>query len=131
MVKMIDLTATNVKLQQRARNIIRIVSEQASQMNDAELDDLLKACDGGVKLAIAKLKLAVPIEVARQRLEAVGGVLADIQEPVDSSVPICQSTSPSQPEFVLCVDGGGSKCAAVVRDRNGNSWRGESGSCNV
>ncbi len=128
---MVDLRATNIKLQQRARNIIRIVSEQASQMNDVELDHLLKACNGGVKLAIAKLKLAVPIEEARQRLEAVGGVLADIHEPVDSSDSICQSTSTSQPEFVLCVDGGGSKCAAVIRDRSGNSWRGESGSCNV
>ena len=130
-MQMVDLKATNLKLEQRARNILHIVSEQTSQMDDSELDDLLKGCDGSVKLAITKLKLGVSIEEARLRLEAASGVLSDILDPGSPTIPPSQPTMRSHSDFVLCVDGGGSKCAAVIRDRNGHSWRGEGGSCNV
>lgn len=119
---MIDLKASNHKLQQRSRNIIRTICGASAPVSDDELDRTLALCNGSVKLAVATILLQVSGEEAAKRLEDAKGVLADVLD----VKPI-----PEDSHFVLCVDGGGSKCAAVLLGQNGEEGRGEAGECNV
>lgn len=119
---MIDLKATNNKLQQRSRNIIRTICGPSAPVSDDELDRILALCNGSVKLAVATILLQVSGDEATKRLEAANGVLADVLDDKPTS---------EDRHFVLCVDGGGSKCAAVLLGRNGEEGRGEAGECNV
>ena len=129
---MIDLKATNKKLQQRSRNIIRTVCGPSVSSSDEDLDALLLACEGSVKLAIATIMLQVSVPEATERLRNVDGILANL---LDTGLAVGQDApgfnSAFQEDYVLCVDGGGSKCAAVVLGSNGEMGRGESGGCNV
>ena len=131
---MIDVKATNAKLRQRARNILRTICGGRCPSSDADLDDLLHRCDGSVKLAAASLMLERPVSEARGRLQAAGDMLAKVLDEATQAVD--QETGPpvngmSNMGYILCVDGGGSKCAAVIRDRFGGLWRGEAGPCNA
>ncbi|KFY83831.1 hypothetical protein V500_09869 [Pseudogymnoascus sp. VKM F-4518 (FW-2643)] len=119
---MIDLKATNNKLQQRSRNIIRTICGQSAPVSDDELDQILVLCNGSVKLAVATIILQVSGDEATKQLDAAKGVLADVLDDKPTS---------EDRHFVLCVDGGGSKCAAVLLGRNGQEGRGEAGECNV
>lgn len=119
---MIDLKATNNKLQQRSRNIIRTICGQSAPVSDDELDQILALCNGSVKLAVATIILRVSGDEATKQLNAAKGVLADVLDNKPTS---------EDRHFVLCVDGGGSKCAAVLLGRNGEEGRGEAGECNV
>lgn len=119
---MIDLKATNNKLQQRSRNIIRTICGPSAPVLDDELDQVLVLCNGSVKLAVATILLQVSGDEAAKRLEAAKGVLADVLD----VKPMAEDS-----HFVLCVDGGGSKCAAVLLGRNREEGRGEAGECNV
>jgi N-acetylmuramic acid 6-phosphate etherase len=69
---MVDVQATNVKLQERARRII----VQACEVNEAEARAALERCEGEVKTAIVMLlgKIANVAE-ARARLDAAEGVV--------------------------------------------------------
>ena len=130
---MIDVKATNAKLRQRARNILRTICSERCPAADAELDELLRKCDGSVKVAVASLMLSSSVPEARERLASAGGLLANVLEQTKHGVD--EATGPlvnghETVPYVLCVDGGGSKCAAVIRDCNGGSWRGQSGGCN-
>lgn len=82
---MVDLTATNEKLQDRSR---RIVAELTG-LSPAEAGDVLSQCAGQVKTAIVAHRLSLTPAEARQRLEAVHGhlrqALADAP-PVPDSV---------------------------------------------
>ena len=129
---MIDLKATNKKLQQRARNIIRVLCGPSSPESDKELDHVLETCNGSVKLAVATILLQVSAREAAERLGAAGGVLATVLKQNNDITPtsIEANTDPLD-GFVLCVDGGGSKCAAVLLGPNGQEGRGEAGECNV
>lgn len=129
---MVDLKATNKKLQQRSRNIIRIICGASSPRSDEELDSVLERCNGSVKLAVITIILNISAHDAATRLEAAGGVLAKVlkqNNPLISTPP--EATSNSSNQFVLCVDGGGSKCAAVLLGPNGQEGRGDAGECNV
>lgn len=129
---MIDLKATNEKLQQRARNIVRTICGSSSRESDEELDLLLEKCKGSVKLAVATILLDLPAHEAAGRLEAAGGVLAKVLKPKNVAASNSLGTNGDLPNnFVLCVDGGGSKCAAVLLGPNGQEGRGEAGECNV
>lgn len=127
---MVDVRATNLKLQQRARNILRELCGTACPNTDQELDDLLREAGGSVKLAIAMVHLNVSASVARQRLEQANGVLGTL---------ILECRTPEQPaanglvghEYVLCIDGGGSKCAAYVLAKNGEMGSATGPACNV
>ncbi|OBT74309.1 hypothetical protein VF21_06897 [Pseudogymnoascus sp. 05NY08] len=119
---MIDLKATNNKLQQRSRNIIRTICGPSASVSDDELDRILALCNGSVKLAVATILLQVSSDEAAKRLETAKGVLADV---------LYVGPMVEDSHFVLCVDGGGSKCAAVLLGRNGEEGRGEAGECNV
>ncbi|KAG4437484.1 hypothetical protein IFR05_007039 [Cadophora sp. M221] len=124
---MIDVKSSNLKLQQRSKNIVRTICGEKSPSSDEELSVLLSACGGSVKLAVATVLLDVSIPDAKKRLEDAGGILADVLQNSNSRV--------SQPatigDYVLCVDGGGSKCSAVLLGRNEECGEGEAGECNV
>jgi N-acetylmuramic acid 6-phosphate etherase len=132
LTQMIDVKATNKKLQQRARNIIRAICGPSSPKSDDELDRTLESCNGSVKLAVATILLQTSAQEAAKRLDAAQGVLAEVLKTKGTATPtLVEVISDSSREFVLCVDGGGSKCAAVLLGRNGEEGRGEAGECNV
>lgn len=68
---MVDVQAKNSKLQRRA---IRIVA-QACEIDEAAAAELFTACNGEVKTAIVAKLANVSADVARQRLDAAGGVV--------------------------------------------------------
>ncbi len=71
---MVDVQATNEKLQQRARCIVLEASESANQrISESAADAMLTACAGEVKTAIVAFLAGVAPEVARARLAAAGG----------------------------------------------------------
>jgi N-acetylmuramic acid 6-phosphate etherase len=130
--QMIDLRATNKKLQQRSRNIIRVLCGPSSPETDEELDHILEACNGSVKLSVASILLQISPSEAAKRLEAAGGGLAKILNRNDNgTAQTADADNKSLNGFVLCVDGGGSKCAAVLLGPSGQMGSGEAGECNV
>lgn len=68
---MVDVRATNVKLQDRAERIVMEVTAQSREDSRA----LLARADGHVKLALVMHALQVDAETARARLEAGQGVI--------------------------------------------------------
>ncbi|KAJ9612242.1 hypothetical protein H2200_003839 [Cladophialophora chaetospira] len=124
---MVDLKATNLKLEQRSRNILRTTCGIRCPESDNDLDALLKSCHGSVKVAIATLNLRVSPPEAKRRLDEVGGVLANLfKDKVEVSPRLGKIEG-----YVLCVDGGGSKCAAAIVSCDGPAGYGEASSCNV
>jgi N-acetylmuramic acid 6-phosphate etherase len=124
---MVDLVASNLKLEQRSRNILRKLSTKCGGCSDSELDALLVKCNHSVKLAILAVETGRSAEDCARQLACVGGVLSEA---------LVQSAGPHWPamparEFVLCVDGGGTKCAAVVANDTGIIGRGSAGPCNL
>lgn len=76
--RMVDVdTHTNAKLVDRG---VRLIVEFTEADRDEALN-LLRAADGHVKTAIAMAWLNSDAESAREHLDAVGGVLAKIQQP--------------------------------------------------
>jgi N-acetylmuramic acid 6-phosphate etherase len=127
---MVDVRATNLKLKQRARNILRELCGGLCPSTDEELDALLVECDGSVKVAIASLKLKIPAADAQMRLLRQNGSLAKvIGAHGTSAVP--QTNVHRADRYVLCVDGGGSKCAAFILGSNGQCAEAEGLGCNV
>lgn len=123
---MIDLKATNHKLEQRAKNILRaFTSNDLRTYSDEELEKLLQSCSGSVKLAATVVMLQVPVEEARLRLQNSRGVLSRTLR--GHTV----STGSDGDDLVLCVDAGGSGCKAAVMSRNGALGSGKGGPCNV
>jgi N-acetylmuramic acid 6-phosphate etherase len=130
--QMIDLKATNEKLRQRSRNIIRTICGPLYPSSDDELDLLLTACDGSVKLAVATILLRTTSTEATERLKEARGVLAEVLRDPNGTHSFKNGASHKEAEeYVLCVDGGGSKCAAVLLGKNGEIGRGEASECNV
>ncbi|KAH7409654.1 putative glucokinase regulator family protein [Cadophora sp. MPI-SDFR-AT-0126] len=124
---MIDVKSSNLKLQQRSKNIIRTICGKKSPSSEEELEVLLAACSGSVKLAVATILLEAPIPEAKRRLDDAGGVLADVLQNSRAEYSEPSNTG----NYVLCVDGGGSKCGAVILGKNGETGQGEAGECNV
>ena len=125
--------ATNQKLKQRSRNILRRASSICSDMTDKWLDDLLARCNGSVKLSLVVAEKGVSVDEGRRRLETAQGLLAKAlaidynNQQKSSPSGECDSTLP-----VLCVDGGGSKCAAMVGLPNQQAiGKGQGGPCNL
>lgn len=125
---MVDLKATNLKLRQRARNVLRAVAGSSCTKTDAELDTLLSACHGSVKLASASLVTGLSSAEAEKDLLKHGGVLARV---IESSKRVKGSLEPFDEPLVLCVDAGGSSCKAVVLSASGQKAFGSAGPCNV
>jgi N-acetylmuramic acid 6-phosphate etherase len=68
---MVDLRASNQKLQDRAVRIIATLTGLAAHKSN----DLLRAADGHVKLAVVMHERAVGVEQAKELLAAAGGNL--------------------------------------------------------
>lgn len=138
---MVDLKASNQKLKQRSRNIIRSIDRASIDLSDEQLDFTISACNGSVKLALMKLLSGLDVEESARRLHSAGGVLKTSLEAWDDENSINTPDSGSGDENVerpmhsgglaVCIDGGGSKCAIVVADSAGNIGRAEGGSCNL
>jgi N-acetylmuramic acid 6-phosphate etherase len=128
---MVDMVASNLKLEQRSRNMLRRLSPKCSSMSDSELDALLAQSKGSVKLAMLVAETGETVEVCQQHLDSAGGVLAGALDRA------CLSTQPLSPNtilsrrFTLCIDGGGTKCAAAIADGSGSISHGIAGACNL
>lgn len=121
---MVDMVASNLKLEQRSRNILRRLSPTCSSLPDSELNKLLAQCDGSVKMAILVAETQDSVEKCRECLDKAGGVLA-------AAMPEKPLVAEIKRELVLCIDGGGSKCAAVATDLAGALYHGYAGPCNL
>lgn len=128
---MVDLVASNLKLKQRSRNILRKLSATCSSLPDSDLDMLLAQCNHSVKLAILVAETGLSVQSCLRQLEAAGGVLAEALSQVSKPARLPSNSSECARRFVLCIDGGGTKCAAVVADYNGVVGRGSAGPCNL
>ncbi len=81
---MVDLRATNVKLVDRSRRIVAMLTG----LQETEAEALLARCNGEVKTAIVAFRRRVDAEQARQRLQHAGGHLRraleeDLEEDAD------------------------------------------------
>jgi N-acetylmuramic acid 6-phosphate etherase len=128
-LQMIDVKPTNVKLQIRARRILREICGDRCPESDQALDRELEACGRNVKLTAVKIFLGVSVEKAERCLQDAGGVLANLLKAPQGTSGACNGTS-GKGKYILCVDGGGSKCSAVIVSDEGFICNGESGPCN-
>ena len=127
---MIDVEPTNVKLQLRARRILRDICGDRCPQSDEELGAVLKQSERSVKVAAMTISCGVSVEEAKLRLREAGGVLANVlnaPQTLQSGVP---GGGTKEAQYVLCVDGGGSKCKAVIISDAGVEGAGEAGPCN-
>lgn len=132
-LQMVDLIASNEKLAQRSRNILRGSSTRCFSMTEQSLDELLVKCDRSVKLALVVVEKDLTVEQGRQQLKDADGVLDRVLHP---GKDIRSQKSPihdfgSSAPVVLCIDGGGSKCAAVTATSKNVRGQGISGPCNL
>jgi N-acetylmuramic acid 6-phosphate etherase len=128
--KMVDLVASNLKLKQRSRNILRRLSGKCQSSSDAELDALLARCNASVKLAILVAETGESVETCQGYVDAAGGVLANALAAISRPIGQKPASAPTQ-RFSLCIDGGGTKCAAVVADGTNVVGQGSAGPCNL
>jgi N-acetylmuramic acid 6-phosphate etherase len=75
--RMVDVQATNAKLVQRSRRLVREIGEVTT---DTEADRLLSAAKGSVKTAIVMARLGVSGVEAEERLLAAEGFLSVVLE---------------------------------------------------
>ena len=122
---------TNCKLELRARGILREICRDHCPTSDEDLDQELKACGRNVKLTAVKIYLGVSVDEAERHLQGADGVLTNLLKASQASSESVNGRSTSHdPAYVLCIDGGGSKCSAVLMSADGAVGHGESGPCN-
>lgn len=127
---MVDLVASNLKLKQRSRNILRRLSGKCESMPDTELDAVLLECNGSVKLALLAVETGLSVSDCQSKLDSAGGVLSlALDKPAAKDQ--ANGCSSQSRQYVLCIDGGGTKCAAVIADHTGIVGRGVGGPCNM
>ncbi|KAI0812890.1 putative glucokinase regulator family protein [Xylaria sp. FL0064] len=125
---MIDVRATNLKLKQRARNILRFFGGDICTQSDVELDQILESCHGSVKLAAVTIVLGISVKEAEDRLQQNKGVLSRVFEEARKKDILPEGHGDS---LVLCVDAGGTSCKAVIMSKGGQMGIGRAGPCNV
>lgn len=86
---MVDLQATNSKLTERSRRIVRMVTGISPEAADA----VLKECNGEVKTAIVASLCAVPAETARRLLESADGHLRRVLDAASRPGPASETPS--------------------------------------
>ncbi len=128
---MVDMKATNLKLKQRAKNLLRAIGGADCPADDNELDDLLARCGGKLKLAAAAITLKQSVPDAQASLDRNGGILAKVIEEAKANKAVTQNGSVEDTGFVLCVDGGGSKTTAVLLSAKGQTGIGKAGPSNL
>ncbi|KAM0668324.1 hypothetical protein ACQRIT_000839 [Beauveria bassiana] len=109
---MVDLKATNIKLRQRARNILRAIGGQRCHHSDQELDAILAVARGSTKLAAVMMVLDVPLVEAELRLERNNGVLDRVFTEAK-------------------MESRGTSCKATILSKDGAVGAGFGGPCNV
>ena len=127
---MVDLVASNLKLEQRSRNILRRLSGKCQSLSDAELDALLVRCNASVKLAILVAETGESVKTCQGYVDAAGGVLANALAAISKPIEQKPTITPTK-KFALCIDGGGTKCAAAVADGPNVVGQGSAGPCNL
>ena len=135
---MVDVKASNLKLKQRSRNIVRSLESRASEISDELLDERIQECGGSVKLALMTLMTGCEKQQCEDNLKQAGGVLSTALQilnttasnNISNGISTPRNTAPKR-KLAVCIDGGGSKCAVALSDEAGNIGRGESGPCNV
>ncbi|KAJ6008275.1 hypothetical protein N7540_012251 [Penicillium herquei] len=128
---MVDMVASNLKLEQRSRNMLRRLSEKCNARSDSELDTLLAESNGSVKLAILVVETSESVQTCQQSLYSAEGILSEALAGISRSDERHIRHIQGERPFVLCIDGGGSKCAAVVADKSGVMSYGFAGPCNL
>ena len=129
---MVDLVASNAKLRQRSRNIIRRCNAGYASVSNEDIDALLSRCNGSVKLALLVAETGRSVEQCQRELEACGQQLSKALDRSRSPTIRSEYVKGHEKRLVLCVDGGGTKCAAVVAGHTGAVLgRGEAGPCNM
>ncbi|KAJ3576250.1 hypothetical protein NP233_g560 [Leucocoprinus birnbaumii] len=123
---MVDVKPSNLKLVDRARRIFRAVLP-GTTLSDVQIDGLLASCNNNVKCAVVAHKYQCTAGEASDRLEAAGGVLKKAFRITSDSLP---TVAGPEGKLVLCIDAGGTKCKAVIANKNGIICRGEAGPCN-
>lgn len=127
---MVDMVASNLKLKQRSRNMLRKLSKVCEPKSDADLDALLLNCNRSVKLALLVAETGLSVAECQSKLEQVGGVLANALSINPAKDQVSEFHAPER-KYVLCIDGGGTKCAAVIMNYKGDISRGLAGPCNL
>jgi N-acetylmuramic acid 6-phosphate etherase len=127
---MVDVKPSNVKLQDRARRIFRAVLP-TTRLSDSQINDLLKACQDNVKLALVAEHHKCAISDATKILDNAGGVLKRALQVPGNPVESLSSVLSSKDRLVLCIDAGGTKCKVVIANRSGTLCEGEAGPCNL
>lgn len=116
---MVDLRATNIKLQARSNRIVR----QFLNIGIAEADQLLQSCNGELKTAITVGKTGLSVDEARGRLLAYGGRIREV---------IQDAPAHRYPDWIIGIDGGGTLTRAFLADRQGHVLgRGKAGPSNI
>ena len=115
---MVDLKATNSKLQARANRIVRTVTG----LGQAEADDLLRICGGELKTTLVAWLAGISPEEARERLKVANGrvrqalaAVASGEDTGPAGLDDSQGDLPSR-TFVLGIDGGGTHTVALLAD---------------
>ncbi|KAJ5304323.1 uncharacterized protein N7443_003983 [Penicillium atrosanguineum] len=152
---MIDLRVGNQKLEDRARRILRQVCDDIlgiyskkgltlpsellktfqQMQNDHAANDLIRRCDGKLKLACAVALTNLSPHEANSRLQKINGDFgAFVADHLDLSHINLDTASligeDRSPEYFLSIDGGGTKCAVSIASRFGIVSRGYGGACN-
>jgi len=109
---MVDLSATNLKLEERSRRIVATLADVAPE----RAAELLKMSHGDVKAAIVMQRRSVDETQARRLIGQAGGQLRGALEstPGSSDPQIIVTSEASGERLVIGVDGGGSKTLAWI-----------------
>lgn len=114
---MVDLRATNVKLQARTNRIVR----HLVGVDERTAAQLLTACQGELKTAIVVGRTGLSPLAARTQLAEAGGLIHRVL-PVPAVV--------QYPQWVLGLDGGGTHTRALLFDGNELLGQGDAGPSN-
>jgi N-acetylmuramic acid 6-phosphate etherase len=133
---MVDVKTSNLKLIDRSRRIFRAILPSTTPLRDEEIDALISSCKGSVKLALVVSKLNCSIPDAEARLASAGGVLKkalviNIESISNTHSLTRKDVGLDVTNYTLCIDAGGTKCAAVIANHSGIVARAESGPCNL
>jgi N-acetylmuramic acid 6-phosphate etherase len=131
---MVDLRATNSKLQARTNRIVR----HLTGLSTDDADALLTRCGGELKTALVVQLSGIEPQEARSRLSSAGG---QVRKALPSPVPATPDTGHASgaqrngSSLVLGVDGGGSHTVALLAAITSENWtllgRGTSGPSNL
>ncbi|OAQ63261.1 glucokinase regulator family protein [Pochonia chlamydosporia 170] len=148
---MVDVRAVNEKLRARGRRIVRQVCKDRPLMRnikpyidatsitrcdalddlDRAIDSLIQTCAGSIKLACAVGLSGLDSETARAKMAMVDGNLHAFVRVVDTHPSAASADVGNREDYFLCVDGGGTKCAAAIASRGAVVAQGVAGGCNL